>query len=87
MPNLIKRIHSLLKPSGIFISSTACLKEKRSFLRYLVLFLSKSGIMPKTNFYKKIELENLIKDGDFNLIKSKRISKLPEYFMVARKGE
>jgi 2-polyprenyl-3-methyl-5-hydroxy-6-metoxy-1,4-benzoquinol methylase len=53
MPSLIERINRLLKPNGIFISSTACLKEKRSFLRYLVLTLTKLGIMPKTNFYKK----------------------------------
>ena len=87
MPNHIKRIHSLLKPNGIFISSTACLKEKRSFLRYLVLFLTKLGIMPKTNFYKKNELETLIKKGNIDLMKSESISKLPEYFMVARKSE
>jgi 2-polyprenyl-3-methyl-5-hydroxy-6-metoxy-1,4-benzoquinol methylase len=87
MPSFIKKIHGLLKPNGIFISSTACLIEKRSFLRYLVLFPAKLGIMPKTNFYKGIELENLIKDGDFDLIKSERLSKLPEYFMVARQSE
>lgn len=87
MPSFIKKIHGLLKPNGIFISSTACLIEKRSFLRYLVLFPEKLGIMPKTNFYKGIELENLIKDGDFDLIKSERLSKLPEYFMVARQSE
>ena len=63
------------------------LNRKRSFLRYLVLFPAKLGIMPKTNFYKGIELENLIKDGDFDLIKSERLSKLPEYFMVARQSE
>ena len=87
MPSFIKKIHGLLKPNGIFISSTACLIEKRSFLRYLVLFPAKLGIMPKTNFYKGIELENLIKDGDFDLIKSERLSKLPEYFMVARQSD
>ena len=63
------------------------LNRKRSFLRYLVLYLAKLGIMPKTNFYKGIEFENLIKDGDFDLIKSERLSKLPEYFMVARQSE
>jgi 2-polyprenyl-3-methyl-5-hydroxy-6-metoxy-1,4-benzoquinol methylase len=85
MPSLIQRINKLLKPNGIFISSTACLKEKRSFLRYLVLLLTKLRIMPKTNFYKKIELETLIKNGNFDIMKSERISKLPEYFIVSSK--
>ena len=29
MPRLIERTNTLLKPNGVFISSTACLKEKR----------------------------------------------------------
>ncbi len=85
MPSHISRINSLLKPGGIFISSTVCLKEKRSFMRYLVLILMKSGIMPKTKFYRKKELEALIKNGNFELIKSERISKLPEFFILSRK--
>ncbi len=32
VPKLIERINTLLKPNGIFVSSTACLKEKRSLL-------------------------------------------------------
>ena len=31
MPSFIKKIHGLLKPNGIFISSTACLIEKEVF--------------------------------------------------------
>ena len=85
MPKLIERINTLLKPNGVFISSTACLKEKRSFIGYLVLFLAKLGIMPKINFYKKNELETLISNCNFNTIKFEKISKLPEYFIVARK--
>jgi 2-polyprenyl-3-methyl-5-hydroxy-6-metoxy-1,4-benzoquinol methylase len=85
MPSLIERINGLLKPNGIFISSTACLKEKRSLIRYLVLTLSKLGIMPKTKFYKKNELEMLMKNGNFDMIKSEKISELPEYFIVMRK--
>ena len=60
MPSHVERINSLLKPNGIFISSTACMKEKRSLVRYLVSFLHKIGLVPKMNSYKKIELETLI---------------------------
>jgi 2-polyprenyl-3-methyl-5-hydroxy-6-metoxy-1,4-benzoquinol methylase len=85
MPSLIERINRLLKPNGIFISSTACMKEKRSLVGYLMLLLTKIGIVPKMNFYKKVELENLIENGNFDVIKSERISKLPEYFIVTKK--
>ncbi len=85
MPSNVERINSLLKPNGIFISSTACMKEKRSLVRYLVSFLSKIGLVPKIISYKKVELETLIENGNFEVIKSERISKLPEYFIVMKK--
>ena len=85
MPSLIERINTLLKPDGVFISSTACLKEKRSLIGYLVLLLTKIGMMPKIFFYRKKELEALITKGNFDIIKSKKLSKLPEYFIVTRK--
>ena len=85
IPSLSKRINSLLKADGIFISSTACLKEKRSFLRSLLFALMKLSIMPRTEFYKKSDLESLIRRGNFNIITSKKISSLPEYFIVMRK--
>jgi 2-polyprenyl-3-methyl-5-hydroxy-6-metoxy-1,4-benzoquinol methylase len=85
MPRLIERINTLLKPNGVFVSSTACLKEKRSLIGYLVLLLTRIGMMPKIFFYKKNELEILIKNGNFEIIKSEKISKLPEYFIVTRK--
>ena len=85
MSSLIERINSLLKSNGIFISSTACLKAKKSLIRFAVSLLSKIGIVPKMIFYKKIELETLIENGDFEVIKSEKVSKLPEYFIVMKK--
>ncbi len=87
MPKLIERIDALLKPNGLFISSTACLKEKRSLIGYLVLFLTKIGMMPKMYFYKRSELENLLMKGNFRKVRTEKISKLPEYFIVTRKKE
>ena len=83
-PRLIERINTLLKPDGVFISSTACLKEKRSLIGFIVLLLAKIGVMPKIYFYKKNELETLITNGNFELMKSEKISKLHEYFIVTR---
>ena len=85
VPELIERIGALLRPNGVFISSTACMKEKKSLVRYIMLLLTKMRIVPKMIFYKKVELENLIKSGNFAMIKSVRISNLPEYFIVTRK--
>ena len=85
MTSLVERINNLLKPNGIFISSTVCLKEKRSLIRFIMSFLSKIGIVPKMISYKKVELETLIENGNFEKIKSEKVSKLPEYFIVMKK--
>ena len=49
-------IHDLLKPNGFFISLTPCLGEKR-FLRMLLLFVYKLGILPYISCFKICELE------------------------------
>ena len=82
-----RRVANLLSPEGLFISSTACLSERRSLLGLLVLILTKLGIMPKTKFCNKSELENLISSGGFQVIESVKLSRLPEYFIVARKTD
>ena len=41
--------------------------------------------MPKTKFCKKSELEKLISIGGFQIIESVKLSRLPEYFIVAKK--
>lgn len=51
-----RKFANLVSPEGLFISSTACLSERRSLLGLLVLALTKLGIMPKTRFCKKSEL-------------------------------
>lgn len=87
MPALMDRVHSLLKPNGVFISSTACMKEKRSFLRTAVYLAMKLRVLPKIQFYKTTELESLITNGTFSLVKSEKISKLPEQFILVSKDD
>ena len=87
MPKLIDRIEALLKPNGLFISSTACLREKRSLVGYLMLFLVKTGMIPRMYFYKRSELEALITTGSLQMIGAEKLSKLPEYFLVTKKRQ
>ena len=81
----IQKIYTLLKPNGLFISSTVCLREKASFIRILMYFLSNTRVIPPMKFYTKEELKKNITQQGFELIEVKKISELPEYFMVARK--
>ena len=46
---VIKRIHDLLKPDGLFISETACIGEKSKLMGKLLRFFGQLGLMPKFN--------------------------------------
>lgn len=80
-----RRISGLLKPGGLFISSTACLAERRTLLGTVALFVTKLGLVPAMKFFRTAELERLIAGGGFDVVKSERLSRLPDCFVVARK--
>ncbi|MFA0570686.1 class I SAM-dependent methyltransferase [Vibrio gallaecicus] len=90
--HVVQRIHELLKPNGLLISSTPCLREKKSLLVtmqiHLVRILSKIGIIPITiREYRRSDLDSLLGKGDFQTVEAKEIYKgASSYFIVARKA-
>ena len=88
---VIQRIHELLKPGGLFISTTACLKEKMAFKsRFEVttyVFMKRLGIFPlHLNMFMPADVEKLIKDQDFQIVEAEKIIHgIPAIFIVARK--
>lgn len=88
----VQRINQLLKPGGLFISSTPCLGEKKSFINHLLspLFMvpSRIGIIPYVKLFRISELEDLITQGNFQIVETKKfIGGLTDYFIVARKSD
>jgi len=62
---VIRRLHDLLKPKGLFISTTACLKDKMAFKNSLefnaFLLIKKLGIFPlHLNMFKPKDVERII---------------------------
>ncbi len=87
---VMQRINELIKPGGLIISSTACLGERKTFLSsllfLLVFTLTKIGIVPHMRFFKISELEDLITNGNFQIVKTESLNHSPEeYFIVAKK--
>jgi 2-polyprenyl-3-methyl-5-hydroxy-6-metoxy-1,4-benzoquinol methylase len=82
---VLSRINDLLKPGGLFISATVCLGERKTFLSTMMFFLTKIGIIPKMNFFKISELENLIANGNFTIVNIESLSRIPDCFIVAKK--
>lgn len=82
---LYDKIYELLKPQGLFISSTVCFRERRSALRFTMAGLTALKIVPEILFYKKSELESKIQESGFTINYASDISKLPERFIIAIK--
>lgn len=82
---LLNRVYELLKPGGIFINVTPCMKEKK-LLNVVLNIASKIGLVPKINPFSHDELINNIKVCDFEIVDEIKLSKKsPEYLIVSRK--
>lgn len=85
---VIRQIYDLLAPGGIFISSTVCFGEKKSFLFNLLRFFNKIELIPELSLYKSRELITLIENERFQIIENVDLKTEMNYnnlFIVARK--
>ncbi|GLR71230.1 class I SAM-dependent methyltransferase [Agaribacter marinus] len=89
--NVMQRINELLKPDGLFISVTPCLRQRMSFLVrlqiQLVRVLCKLGLIPiPIRRITSADVDDLLKAGRFQSIASEEIYKdASSYFVVAKK--
>jgi ubiquinone/menaquinone biosynthesis C-methylase UbiE len=89
---VIQRIHELLKPGGLFISETACFKDKMALKTRLefstIFFMRRLGIFPLyLNMFKTSDVEHLIKSQNFNIVKAEKLffNGMTISFIVAEK--
>ena len=84
-------MNDLLKTNGLIITSTACLKEKRTFIGILsssiIFILKKMKILPYLKFFTIHELEEKIENCGFKIIETGILIDKPatEYCIVAQK--
>ncbi|MCC7550623.1 MAG: class I SAM-dependent methyltransferase [Methanobacterium sp.] len=88
---VMQRINELLKPGGLFISSTECMgeEEKKKFSRFLsfsALFVMKKARIISTKFFKFSELEDLTYNSNFQIVETEKLKlrDLRFYFIVAK---
>ncbi|TWT60945.1 class I SAM-dependent methyltransferase [Rubinisphaera italica] len=90
--DVVERFHEMLKPEGVFISVTPCLRGKMSFLVNLqiqfVRILCAVRIIPiPIRRLKSSELDDLIANGGFQAIYTEVIySGASSYFIAAKKS-
>lgn len=82
------RIHSALRPGGLFISKTPCLSEMNPLIRVAVPVMRWTGFAPHVAFFTAAELETAIVAAGFTIVERARHGsgrKDARIFIAARK--
>jgi ubiquinone/menaquinone biosynthesis C-methylase UbiE len=84
----LRGVHRLLKPGGLFISKTPCLKEMNPAIRLAIPVMQLVGKAPFVTAFSGEELEQEIGAAGFDIVARERHAtsgKDPRPFLVARK--
>ncbi len=80
-----QRLHQMLKPGGLIISSTPCMSEAY-LLNSVLKFFSNIGMTPKLTSFTSSEMEHLLLNESFKTIEFNRIKpKSPIYIFILEK--
>ncbi len=81
----IARSWHLLKPGGVFVSSTACLADFMGWFRPFAAIGGWLGLLPKVAFFSRQELTNAITAAGFRIYHEWQPGKNKSLFIVAVK--
>lgn len=82
----LAKIYRMLKPGGVFVSSTACLNDSMSFLKYVLPIGRVFGLLPFVAFFTEDELQQNVVEAGFQLEYYWRAGKGKATFLIARKA-
>ncbi len=83
---VVRRIHGLLKPGGVFILETACMGEKNKTIGKLVRIAGKLGVLPLINLLTTRQIEQALELAGFSIIDKTKFSESnDEYTLIAKK--
>ena len=82
----IAKVYRMLKPGGVFISSTACIGDFMQFFKIVAPIGKVIGLLPLVKVFKKKELENSLIDAGFEIDYQWQPGKRKAVFIVAKKA-
>jgi ubiquinone/menaquinone biosynthesis C-methylase UbiE len=89
LPGVLRSIHSLLAPGGLFISKTACLADMNVLIRLAIPLMQMIGKAPHVSVFPATGLEQDIRDAGFDILAVERhATKGKDWrpFILAQKG-
>ena len=82
---VIARVHQMLKPGGVFVSSTACLGDSMKFFKYIGPIGRFLGLIPYVAIFSQYELVDCLTDAGFEIDYQWQPGKGKAVFIVAKK--
>ena len=83
---VMERIHTLLKPDGIFLSATDCLGGRITKVGIKKFWKSRTGSMPYVGFFSMKELQRKVEKNGFTILHSENLfPSPPNLFLAAQK--
>ncbi|MDJ0909128.1 MAG: methyltransferase domain-containing protein [Woeseiaceae bacterium] len=83
----IRRVYDMLKPGGVFVSSTACLGDHMKWFRFIGPIGRSIGLMPLVRVFSRQELLDSITQAGFEIDYEWRPGKGKAVFVVAKKPD
>jgi ubiquinone/menaquinone biosynthesis C-methylase UbiE len=85
---VIAKVHRMLKPGGIFVTSTACIGDTMMrFIKLIVPIGKFLGLMPQVMVFTTKQLEGNLTDAGFQIDYQWQPGKGKAVFIVAKKAE
>ena len=82
----VAQVFTMLKPGGVFISNTVCMKDTRAWLRPVLGLARCAGLAPPVTFLSRRELKCCLRDCGFELRHCWMPATTPDVvFLVAKK--
>jgi len=82
----IARVHAMLKPGGVFVTSTACLGDSMKYLKLVAPVGRALGLMPLVRVFTAKDLEKSLTDAGFAIDHLWQPGKDKAVFIVAMKA-
>lgn len=83
----VNHVFELVKPGGVFVSSTVCISESVPMLRHILPLLGKTGLIPNVNPFRVADVVQLLESAGFIIEKQWQPSPKAAVFIVARRPD
>jgi len=82
---VIAKVHRMLKPGGIFVTSTACLGDTMKYIKLIAPIGKFLGLMPLVKVFTTKELEDNLSDVGFQIDYNGKLEKTKRCLLWRRR--